>query len=156
MTLEHLKNRIGKRIKDNRREESVSWPMAYSRWPGQREMGSSQHSLARAKSYKLSANRRGARSPHDKRSERRRTGDAWASRAEEGRGTLRKAPGSRVRAESRRCPNGETRAVKSGTSRKRREPGEVKHLSTLRKRNDSASSGERKRRSPNRVLRHTG
>jgi len=30
------------------------------------------------------------------------------------------------------------------------EPGELKHLSTRRKREDSASSGERKRRSPNR------
>ena len=141
----------------NRQEESVSWPIANSRW----QMVKARRSMARSQvthgeGHQLSAKRRGARSPHDKRSERRRTGDAWASRAEEGRGTLRKAPGSRVRAESRRCPNGETRAVKSGTSRKRREPGEVKHLSTLRKRNDSASSGERKRRSPNRVLRHTG
>ena len=32
----------------------------------------------------------------------------------------------------------------------RREPGELKHLSTSRKREYSASSGERKRRSPNR------
>ena len=31
-----------------------------------------------------------------------------------------------------------------------REPGELKHLSSPRKREDSASSGERKRRSPNR------
>jgi hypothetical protein len=91
-----------------------------------------------------------------RRSERRRTGDAWASRAEEGRGTLRKASGSRVQAKIRRCPNGETRTVKSGTSRKGGEPGEVKHLSTLRKRNDSASSGERKRSSPNRELRLPG
>jgi hypothetical protein len=29
------------------------------------------------------------------------------------------------------------------------EPGELKHLSTLRKGKDSASSGERKRKSPN-------
>ena len=34
--------------------------------------------------------------------------------------------------------------------RKEREPGELKHLSSLRKRKDSASSGERKRRSLNR------
>jgi hypothetical protein len=33
--------------------------------------------------------------------------------------------------------------------RKRREPGELKHLSNPRKRKDSASSGERKRSSPN-------
>ena len=31
----------------------------------------------------------------------------------------------------------------------RREPGELKHLSTRRKRNDSLSSGERKGKSPN-------
>ena len=31
-----------------------------------------------------------------------------------------------------------------------REPGELKHLSSPRKREDSASSGERKRSSPNR------
>ena len=36
------------------------------------------------------------------------------------------------------------------------EPGELKHLSSLRKREDSASSGERKRRSPNRLLRRAG
>jgi hypothetical protein len=35
------------------------------------------------------------------RSEKRRTGDALASRADEGRGTLRKASGSRVQATSR-------------------------------------------------------
>ena len=35
------------------------------------------------------------------------------------------------------------------SSRKGREPGELKHLSTRRKREDSASSGERKRKSPN-------
>ncbi len=43
------------------------------------------------------------------KSERRRTGDALASRADEGRGTLRKASGSRVQAEIRWYPNGETR-----------------------------------------------
>jgi hypothetical protein len=53
--------------------------------------------------------RRQARSPHDKPSDRRRTGDAWASRADEGRGTLRKVSGSRVQAKNRQCPNGETR-----------------------------------------------
>jgi hypothetical protein len=35
------------------------------------------------------------------RSEKRRTGDALVSRADEGRGTLRKASGSRVQATSR-------------------------------------------------------
>ena len=43
-------------------------------------------------------------------SDRRLTEDALASRAEEGRGTLRKASGSRVQAENRGCPNGETHA----------------------------------------------
>ena len=36
------------------------------------------------------------------------------------------------------------------SSRKGRELGELKHLSNPRKREDSASSGERKRNSPNR------
>ena len=36
------------------------------------------------------------------------------------------------------------------------EPLELKHLSRARKREDSASSGERKRRSPNRSLRRPG
>ncbi len=79
-----------------------------------------------------------------------------ATKAEEGRGTLRKALGSRVQVLSQRCPNGETRPVKSGSHRKVREPGELKHLSTRRKRNNSASSGERKWKSPNRQLRLSG
>ena len=79
-----------------------------------------------------------------------------ATKAEEGRGTLRKALGSRVQAAIRRCPNGETRPVKNGSRRKAREPGEVKHLSTRRKRDNSASSGERKWKSPNRQLRLSG
>jgi len=37
----------------------------------------------------------------------------------------------------------------SGGSLRRGEPGELKHLSTRRKRDDSLSSGERKGRSPN-------
>ena len=36
------------------------------------------------------------------------------------------------------------------------EPGELKHLSTRRKREDSLSSGERKGRSPNSVASHWG
>ena len=79
-----------------------------------------------------------------------------ATKAEEGRGTLRKALGSRVRVLIQRYPNGETRNVMSVTRRKAREPGEVKHLSTRRKRNNSASSGERKWKSPNRQLRLSG
>jgi hypothetical protein len=38
----------------------------------------------------------------------------------------------------------------SGTLREERAPGELKHLSSPRKRKDSASSGERKRKSLNR------
>ncbi len=38
-----------------------------------------------------------------------RTENALASSAEEGRGTLRKAPVRRVQPLTRRCPNGETR-----------------------------------------------
>jgi len=55
------------------------------------------------------------------------------------------------RRNSQRCPNGETRQRQPLSSRKGGEPGELKHLSSPRKRKDSASSGERKRRSPNRL-----
>ena len=73
-----------------------------------------------------------------------------ASSADEGRGTLRKAPTSRVQTLS----VGDVRMGKPGqlhvwSPRKGREPGELKHLSNPRKRKDSASSGERKRSSPN-------
>ena len=40
--------------------------------------------------------------------------------------------------------------------REGREPGELKHLSSPRKREDSASSGERKRISPNRCQKAAG
>lgn len=39
---------------------------------------------------------------------------------------------------------------------RRGEPGELKHLSTRRKRNDFPSSGERKGRSPNRLASQAG
>ena len=81
--------------------------------------------------------------------------DALASPDEEGRVKLRKATGSRTQALIRRYPNGAT-PLPSG-----RDPdlsggqrGELKHLSTPRKReqvSDSASSGERTRSSPNLV-----
>ena len=45
---------------------------------------------------------------------------------------------------------GKPGAGKAASLREEREPGELKHLSSPRKREDSASSGERKRRSPNR------
>ena len=41
--------------------------------------------------------------------------DALAPRADEGRGRLRKAPGSREQTSIRRCPNGETRLEKSSS-----------------------------------------
>jgi hypothetical protein len=70
-------------------------------------------------------------------------------RAEEGRGTLRKAP---VRCVQPRRAGG----IRMGkptwghahVSRKGGEPDQVKHLSSPRKREDSASSGERTRKSP--------
>ena len=81
--------------------------------------------------------------------------DALALNAEEGRGTLRKAWGSCERAPIPGCPNGETRqrgplSFIHESIVYEREPGELKHLSTRRKRKDSQSSGERNGRSPNR------
>ena len=75
-----------------------------------------------------------------------------APTADEGRSELRKASGRRKRSMIRRYPNGETRLEESSHPRKRGEPGEVKHLSSPRRRNrrDSLSSGERKGKSLNR------
>ena len=50
----------------------------------------------------------------------------WAHEGEEGRSEQRNAPGSRKQAMIRRYPNGETRIR-----------GELKHLSTRRKRNQT-------------------
>ena len=47
--------------------------------------------------------------------EEERTEDALASRSEEGRGKLRKAPGICKQELIRRCPNGETRQVEDLT-----------------------------------------
>ena len=73
------------------------------------------------------------------------------SSADEGRGTLRKAPVRRVQPQQPEIsewgnPAGVTprHPVQTG-----REPDELKHLSSPRKREDSASSGERKRSSLN-------
>ena len=79
--------------------------------------------------------------------------DAWASSADEGRGTLRKAPVRRVQPQAA----GDVRMGKpaggyTSALREEREPGELKHLSNPRKREYSVSSGERKRSSPNRQL----
>jgi hypothetical protein len=60
-------------------------------------------------------------------------GDALALRDDEGRGKLRKATERRKRSVTRRCPNGATRHVEDMTPL-RRKPGELKHLSTWRKR----------------------
>lgn len=81
--------------------------------------------------------------------------DALASPDEEGRVKLRKATGSRTQAVIRGYPNGATPLPSGGdpdVSGGQR--GELKHLSTPRKReqvSDSASSGERTRSSPNRL-----
>ncbi len=79
--------------------------------------------------------------------------DALAPSADEGRSKLRKAPGRSKRSVIRRFPNGATRLEQSSHPQKREEPGEVKHLSSPRKRNrrDSLSSGERKGKSLNRI-----
>lgn len=73
--------------------------------------------------------------------------------AEEGRGKLRKAAGRSKHPENRGYPNGVTRLVEDEAPRKRRQPGEVKHLSNRRRRNrrDAPSSGERNGQSLNRV-----
>ena len=75
--------------------------------------------------------------------------DAWACWAEEGRGHATKrvgeglAPGDPTVSEWGNPP------PKGGTAVKQGEPGELKHLSTPRNREDSRSSGERTGRSPN-------
>ena len=81
-----------------------------------------------------------------------------ALRADERRDKLRKAAGSGKYTMIRRYLNGETHVRRpyvpyDESIVMRREPGELKHLSNRRKRKktfDSVSSGERKRKSPNR------
>ena len=59
-----------------------------------------------------------------------------AQAGEEGRGKLRKAAGRSTHPLIRRCPNGETRrGAIPVTPYEESEPGELKHLSTRRKRN---------------------
>ena len=61
--------------------------------------------------------------------------DALASAGEEGRGKLRKVPGTRKQGLIRECPNGATpQAEGLGPYCVRGEPGELKHLSTRRRR----------------------
>ena len=90
--------------------------------------------------------------------------DALAPRGDEGRGTLRKAWGSREQALIPRSPNGATPSSDGGSAAESigggGEPGELKHLSTRRKGHqqqssglraggrDSVSSGERTRTRP--------
>ena len=84
--------------------------------------------------------------------------DALALRADERRDKLRKAAVRSKYPLTRRCLNGETRLSKPQSLYTeyigmQREPGELKHLSSRRKRKkivDFLSSGERKGKSPNR------
>jgi hypothetical protein len=68
---------------------------------------------------------------------------------------LRKAWGSRERAVIPRSPNGATQPAQAGYRPEcifgRRAPGELKHLSTPRRRKYSRSSGERTGRCLNRI-----
>ena len=86
--------------------------------------------------------------------------DALVSDAEEGRGTLRKTLVRRVQPQEpgvsewgNPAPVAGCHFISKGIEG---EPGEVKHLSSPRRGEDSASSGERKRKSPNRCFRMTG
>ena len=72
-------------------------------------------------------------------SEEEHRADALAPGAEEGRDKLRKAAGRSTYPLIRGCPNGETRmrgphALHSESIGMQGEPGELKHLSTQRKR----------------------
>ena len=74
-----------------------------------------------------------------KLSEEEHRADALAPSAEEGRGKLRKASGSRKQAKSRGCPNVETRHTEGMSAYDepiviRGGPDELKHLSSRRKR----------------------
>ena len=55
--------------------------------------------------------------------------------AEDGRGETAISLGELSSKPSRGCPNGETRLAKPGTRASEGVPGELKHLSNLRKRN---------------------
>ena len=61
-------------------------------------------------------------------------GDALALRGEEGRDKLRQATGIGTYEMIRRYPNGATRLVEGQSPRKWSERGELKHLSTRRRR----------------------
>src|SRR5918998_2572104 len=89
----------------------------------------------------------GNRNPHEGRMV-----DALALAAEEGRGHAAKCPGEALAAwDPGMSEWGNPPGARPGTSGAilRRAPGELKHLSTPRRREDSLSSGERTGRSPN-------
>ena len=101
----------------------------------------------------------------ERSSKKERRVDALALRAEERRDKLRKAAGRSKYPLIRRCLNGETRMSTPHASIRQsitygREPPELKHLSSRRNRKkqvlslerkiDFQSSGERKRKRPNR------
>ncbi len=64
----------------------------------------------------------------------------WLLAGEEGRGKLRKGPGTCKRGLIRTYPNGATRAAEGQCTRelRRGEPGELKHLSTRRRRKEKS------------------
>ena len=81
--------------------------------------------------------------------------DALASAGDEGRGKLRKCPGIRKQDLIRMCPNGATHMAEGHVPCSSwSEPGELKHLSTRRRRKkiDPPSSGERRGESLNRPV----
>ena len=81
-----------------------------------------------------------------------RTVDALAPAADEGRGHAAKSPGDELATGDPGVSEwGNPLLVTGGhlTNEQMGAPGELKHLSTLRKREDSRSSGERNGRSPN-------
>ena len=61
-------------------------------------------------------------------------GNALALRGEEGRDKLRKVTGSGTYTVIRKYPNGATRHIEDMSHRKVSKPGELKHLSTRRRR----------------------
>jgi hypothetical protein len=75
----------------------------------------------------------------------------WRWRPTKDAATRRNAPGRRWQPVIRGSPNGATRPAHGRAPRRKlgRAPGELKHLSTPRNREDSLSSGERTGRSPN-------
>ena len=80
--------------------------------------------------------------------------DALATRADEGRGNAAKSSGEPLAGRSGDLRMGQPPAVMGGYSLLCggvRQVGELKHLSTPKKRNNSRSSGERTGNSPNSV-----